>query len=82
MNTTKTEAMSVHNIINLRALMHDALTKQAENVYGRNSATMKGKYFYTNLGIHVSIVLKPVIQDVYPTVSQSTLDEIIKYSRL
>jgi hypothetical protein len=54
--------MKVHNRINLRAQLHEALISQAEKIYGINSATMRGKYFYTNLGLHVSFMLKPLIK--------------------
>lgn len=54
--------MNAHNRINLRVLLHEALIKTAENSYGKNSATMRGKYFYTNIGLHVSFMLKPLIK--------------------
>ena len=52
--------MSVHNRINLRALLHEALIKTAESNYGKDSATMKGRYFYANIGLHVSFLIKNI----------------------
>jgi hypothetical protein len=55
--------MEVNNRINLRAMLHDALIADAERCYGgKNSATMSGKYFYINIGIHVSLMLKPTFK--------------------
>ena len=52
---------NVHNAINLRAMMIEAETTRLIRTYGKDSATVKGSYFKENIGIFVSLVLKPVL---------------------
>ena len=63
-NKTKNKIMKnsqLHNRINLRAMMIDSETQRNHRIYGKDSATAKGKYFKGNIGLFVSYILKPVI---------------------
>jgi len=51
----------LNNRINLRAMLIDAETQRKNRVYGKDSATVKSKYFKENIGLFVSYILKPVI---------------------
>tara|TARA_R110000796_G_C14491890_1_gene427860 strand:- start:723 stop:905 length:183 start_codon:yes stop_codon:yes gene_type:complete len=51
----------LNNRINLRAMLIDAETQRNFRVYGKDSATEKGKYFKENIGLFVSYILKPII---------------------
>jgi hypothetical protein len=61
LKTNIMENSQLHNLINLRAMMIDSETQRNYRVYGKDSATAKGKYFKENIGLFVSYILKPVI---------------------
>lgn len=50
----------LHHKINLRADLIDILVKNEVNKYGKNSATVKSKYFYPNIGLFISYLLKEI----------------------
>ena len=51
---------NLHHKINLRALLIDAETKSKIKIYGKDSATVKGKYFYPNIGIFISYLMAKI----------------------
>jgi hypothetical protein len=42
-------------------MMINAETVRGNRVYGKNSATVNGRYYKENIGLMVSFILKPVM---------------------
>jgi len=57
-----TPKSNVNDIINLRAMLIESETTREINVYGKDSATVKGKYFNTNISKFVMYTLRNVMK--------------------
>lgn len=55
--------LNVHNKINLRAMMIESETIRNIKQYGKESATVNSINFKHNIGLMVSFILKPVLQN-------------------
>lgn len=62
--TTKntTSKSTVNDIINLRAMLIESETIGKTRKYGKDSATVKGKYFKDNISLFVMFTLKSTMQ--------------------